>query len=152
MASDTFIARLRGDAATLRPGPRVLAPETVDSVHRARLVAGMAEAVVEKGYAGTTIADVVARAQVSRRTFYAHFPDKATCFLAAYDAASDLLMALIEHAVDRIAGCSCLERGAWGVLAYLHGMAAEPGLSRSFIGEVLYAVREDLELRRCKHA
>ncbi|WP_371859783.1 helix-turn-helix domain-containing protein [Nocardia uniformis] len=31
---------------------------------------GVLEAVAERGYAATTVADIVARASVSRRTFY----------------------------------------------------------------------------------
>ena len=45
----------------------------------------MAQVVAEKGYAATTVADVVERAGVSRRTFYEQFADKEACFLAAYD-------------------------------------------------------------------
>ena len=152
VSSNAFIAQLRGDAGPLRPGPRVLAPEAVDTAHRARLVAGMAEAVVEKGYTGTTIADVVARAQVSRRTFYAHFPDKEACFLAAYDAASNLLMATIAQAVERSAGRSWQERVGLGVSTYLHAMAAEPVLTRAFLVEVLAAGPEALARRRAVHA
>ncbi len=36
--------------------------------HRARLLEGMARAVAAKGYADTTIADIVREASVSRRT------------------------------------------------------------------------------------
>ena len=46
----------------------------------------MADAVAENGYAATTIADVVSRAGVSRKTFYEHFDGKQECFLALYDA------------------------------------------------------------------
>jgi AcrR family transcriptional regulator len=145
-----LIAALRGDAALLPPGPRVLGPEQVAGVHRARLIAGMAEAAAEKGYAATTIADVVARAQVSRRTFYEQFADKEDCFLAAYDAASDLLIALIAQAVAD-------ERRPWkervlaGVEAYLHALAGEPGLTRAFVSDVLGAGPEALRRRRAVH-
>jgi AcrR family transcriptional regulator len=50
-----------------------------------RLICAMTDAVAEKGYAETSVADVIARAGVSRRTFYEHFTDKEDCFLAAYD-------------------------------------------------------------------
>jgi AcrR family transcriptional regulator len=50
-----------------------------------RLICAMTDAVAENGYAETSVADVIARAGVSRRTFYEHFSDKEDCFLAAYD-------------------------------------------------------------------
>ena len=46
----------------------------------------MLESVGEKGYVATTVADVVARAGVSRKAFYQHFANKEACFLATYDA------------------------------------------------------------------
>ena len=60
--------------------------------HRARLTGGLAAAIEEKGYAAVTIADVVARARVSKRTFYEHFADKEACFLALYSETSDELL------------------------------------------------------------
>lgn len=42
----------------------------------------MAECVAERGYAATTIAQVVERAGVSSATFYELFRDKEDCFLA----------------------------------------------------------------------
>ena len=65
---------------------------------RGRMLGAMADAVASKGYAGTTVADVVAGAGVSRKTFYEHFRDKEECFLAAFDAGVDLLLAAIVGA------------------------------------------------------
>jgi AcrR family transcriptional regulator len=45
----------------------------------------MVEAVDERGYAATTISDLVSRAGVSRRSFYEHFHNKDECLLATYD-------------------------------------------------------------------
>jgi AcrR family transcriptional regulator len=148
--SGTLIDALRAGAPALRPGPRVLPAEQVADVHRARLLAGLAEAAAEKGYSATTIADVVARAQVSRRTFYEQFADKEDCFLAAYDAVSDLLIALIAHAV---AG----EERPWeervraAVEAYLQTLAREPGVTRVFVSDILGAGPEALRRRRAVH-
>jgi AcrR family transcriptional regulator len=52
---------------------------------RGRLICAIADVVAEKGYAATTVADVIELAGVSRKTFYEHFGDKEDCFLAAYD-------------------------------------------------------------------
>lgn len=43
------------------------------------------DAVAELGYQNTRLADVIARAGVSRKTFYEYFKDLEDCFLAAYD-------------------------------------------------------------------
>ena len=75
------------DVITQLPrGPHRLAREEVLASQRGRMLAAIAEAVAEKGYAATTVADVVGRAGVSRKTFYEHFADKEECFLAAWDA------------------------------------------------------------------
>ncbi|HEX8102313.1 MAG TPA: TetR/AcrR family transcriptional regulator [Solirubrobacteraceae bacterium] len=150
MSPSAFIASLRGEAGTLRSGPRTASPAVAEDSQRARLIAGMAEAAAEKGYTATTIADVVARAQVSRRTFYEHFADKDACFLAAYDASSDQLMGLIAGAVSDDA-LPWQERVAAGVRAYLDTLAAEPELTRLFLVEVLSAGRAALARRRAVH-
>jgi AcrR family transcriptional regulator len=90
--------------------------------------------VADKGYAGTTVADVVARAGVSRKTFYEHFAGKEDCFLAAYDAGVDRLVARLEQAEagheDRE------ERVRAGVRAYLETLRDEPALARTCLLEV----------------
>lgn len=150
ISSSAFIQALRGGVQVLQPGPRVLASELVDAIQRARLIAGMAEAAAEKGYAATTIADVVSRAQVSRRTFYEHFDDKDACFLAAYDASADLLMAFVTEAVED-PGVTWQERIAAGVRTYLNTLAQEPELTRVFLIEVLAAGPLALKRRRAVH-
>src|SRR3546814_12804231 len=55
------------------------------------MLLAMAEATADKGFVGTSVADVPKRAGVSRETFYQHFSDKQACFLAAFDAAGELL-------------------------------------------------------------
>lgn len=52
---------------------------------RTRMIDAMLTSVGEQGYGGTVVADVVARAVASRKTFYEHFEDKESCFLAASD-------------------------------------------------------------------
>src|SRR5438552_15273623 len=57
---------------------------TATSIARARIFEGMASVVGERGYAATTISDVVKAASISRRTFYEHFQDKEDCFVETY--------------------------------------------------------------------
>ena len=71
-------------SAPIRPlprRPRGLTRDEVLASQRGRMIAAMAETVAAKGYAATTVADVVARAGVSRKTFYEHFADREECFL-----------------------------------------------------------------------
>ena len=105
---------------------------------RGRMLAAMAEAVAEKGYARTAVADVIERAGVSRETFYEHFADKEGCFLAAYDTGVE---ALLEVMAEAVAGSRAgPEKRLDRVLsAYFAAIAAEPAFARTFLIEV-YAV------------
>ncbi len=49
----------------------------------------MVDAIGEKGYVATTVADVIRHAGVSRKAFYEHFTGKDDCFLATFDAVAD---------------------------------------------------------------
>src|SRR3954451_3272974 len=79
-------------------GPHGLERDVVLASQRGRMLGAMADAVARKTYAGTTVADVVAGAGVSRKTFYEHFRDKEECFLAAFDAGVDTLLEAITAA------------------------------------------------------
>jgi AcrR family transcriptional regulator/DNA-binding MarR family transcriptional regulator len=59
----------------------------VTDIQRARMLSAMAEVACERGAANVTVAHVVARSGVSRRTFYEIFEDREDCFLAAFDDA-----------------------------------------------------------------
>ncbi|MDG4826537.1 TetR/AcrR family transcriptional regulator [Asanoa sp. WMMD1127] len=73
------------------------APRTAADI-RASLELALANAVAEKGYAATTIADIVANARVSKRTFYEHFADKEECLMALYGDACTRIMATLRSA------------------------------------------------------
>jgi AcrR family transcriptional regulator len=70
-------------------GRHGLPREVVQSNQRARLLAGAAKAVEERGFASVTIGDIVRHAAVSRRTFYEHFASKEECFKAAFGGLAD---------------------------------------------------------------
>lgn len=69
----------------------------VDS--RARLLAGLSDALRERSYAEVTVADVVRHARTSKRTFYEHFADKHDCFVALLMESNTELRACIADAV-----------------------------------------------------
>jgi len=117
------------------------------ATHRARLTAGLAAAIADKGYAAATIADVVANAHVSKRTFYEHFADKEACFLALYAETSDALLEVIADAVART-GAGWDERLATAARAYFERVAAEPALIRTGMIEIQAAGPAARRLRR----
>jgi AcrR family transcriptional regulator len=124
---------------SLPRGPHQLAREVVVASQRGRMIDAMAQAVAEKGYAATTVADVVARAGVSRRTFYEHFADREDCFLAAYDTGVQIML---DHLLAQATAPdveSWRERVRRGLRAYLEILATEPAFARTFLIEVLAA-------------
>ena len=92
------------------------------------------------------VADVIERAGVSRKTFYEQFSNKDDCFLAAYDATVDELLATIDEALEAFAPDWLAAQGA-AVLAYLEALAASPEFARAFLIEVLGAGPEALSRR-----
>ena len=71
---------------TLRGGVPGETPWERASSPRSRLFGAAVAVVVEKGYHATSVADIAEFAEVSRATFYKHFPDKQACVLATADA------------------------------------------------------------------
>ena len=69
----------------LKPGRHALSRDEVDDIQRARIVSAMVEVAADVGYLGAAVAPVVARAGISRRTFYELFEGREDCFLAAFD-------------------------------------------------------------------
>lgn len=128
------------------PRGRHAAPrEVVERSQRERLLAAMGAAVAEKGYAHTSVADVIARAGVSRKSFYELFVNKEQCFFETYDFAVDVLLTAIAEAMageeDPVAAAVA------GSRAYLHGLSESPEFARTFLVEVLAAGPEALERR-----
>src|SRR3954447_23000521 len=126
-------------------GRHELTRKAVTASQRARLIASVAEAVADKGYAGTTVADVVARAAVSRRTFYEQFDDLESCFLAAYEAGMELLLDEIRREGGGHPGAGRDERIAISIRAYLEALSARPAAAWAFSIEAMGAGPRVLE-------
>jgi AcrR family transcriptional regulator len=122
------------------------ADRTEPARHRTRLLEGIAEAVAAKGYGGTTIADVVGAAGVSRRTFYEHFATKAECFIALYEAASRNTLSVLRAAIDP--GHEWQIQLDRALTAYLGSMAQNPALLRTLFIEILGLGPDGLAARR----
>ncbi len=81
-------------------GPHELSREEVAESQRTRLMAAFTELLAAHGYAGVRLAELVARAGVSKATFYDHFANKQQCMLAAYDEYLRVLIAEIVPAAQ----------------------------------------------------
>ncbi len=125
------------ELSRLPPGRHGLPRDFVVHNQRERLIAGLAEAVAEKGYGGTTIADITRHAAVSRRTFYEHFDGKDECFVAAFDTVTEQLRERVEEAYD--AEDEWADGIRAGIGAMLTFLAAEPNLARLAMVEALVA-------------
>lgn len=94
---------------TLWQGAERPSRDEMAQIQQMRLMRGIIEVVSRKGYANTTVADVLQSARVSRRTFYELFKDKEDCFASAYLYVHRALVKTvrdsqrgISDAVDRI--------------------------------------------------
>jgi AcrR family transcriptional regulator len=124
-------------------------PSDAKAAHRQRLLEGMAHSVGRRGYADTTIADIVAQAAVSRRTFYEHFQNKADCLLALYTTASRQGLAVLREAVNPSLPWQAQAEEV--LRAYLGWMAQSPALTHALFTEVLALGKAGLAARRRAH-
>jgi AcrR family transcriptional regulator len=97
------------------------------------MLEAIAQAVAMKGYAGTTVGDVIARAGVSRKTFYEQFADKEDCFYAACTYVADSLYDTVARAID--AATTPQERLELLVRSYVRALKASPRGAIAFIIE-----------------
>jgi AcrR family transcriptional regulator len=115
---------------SLPRGRHGLPRELIVENQRTRLISGMIETVAEQGYAKATIANVIAAAKVSRKTFYESFANREDCYRAAYEAGFEFLR-------DRVVtGSSAHEwpgsvRG--GLASLLESLGAYPDLAAFFL-------------------
>jgi AcrR family transcriptional regulator len=106
---------------------------------RERLLEAMVKMAAAKGYEATTVADVVEFAGVSRDTFDGMFESKEACFLEAYDAVFDVLVAHVTAAFEAAAGEPWPEQIAAGLGALVGLLAMEADIARLAMVEVTAA-------------
>lgn len=108
----------------------------------------MARCVGRLGYPAANVAEVIAEAGVSRKTFYEHFADKDECFLAAYRQ-------LCEEVVRELAALAKERPAARGKDAlveqqlrnYLEVLSVDVLAARAFVVEVDAAGPKAREVR-----
>lgn len=106
-----------------------MAPEAVAESQRTRILTAMRVAVARAGYQEATIADVIAEAGVSRKTFYQQFEGKDECFAVAYGVEMDRLLEVTMSAFGESDEPWVVRlRGA--LTALCAALAASPELAR----------------------
>jgi AcrR family transcriptional regulator len=112
---------------------------------RERIMRAMAEVAAERSYGGATVGLVVARAGVSRRTFYGCFESREGCVLALLDLGLERIGDLVARAFARE---DTWQDGVCSALASVLGfLDSEPLLARMWLVESLAAGARSLERR-----
>ncbi|MEV5832063.1 TetR/AcrR family transcriptional regulator [Nocardia sp. NPDC052112] len=113
------------------PAVSSAAEATPESAFRRRLLDAMAEAVRDRGYRETTVADVVRNARTSRRTFYEHFDSKQDCFIALLTERNNETIQQIYDAVDPTAAWRTQIRQA--IEAWIRASHQDPTITLAWI-------------------
>jgi AcrR family transcriptional regulator len=117
----------------------------VTEIQRARMIAAMIDVVSERGRSNATVAHVVGRSGVSRRTFYEVFEDFEDCFLAALDQSLACASEYVLDAYEPAEKWHLRIRAA--LIALLEFLEDEPAMGRLCIVETLGAGRKVHERR-----
>lgn len=103
----------------------------------------------ERGFDGTTVPGVVARARVSRNAFYECFTDKVDCFLAGCDEIAADLLAQLEAMAAEPDWLTALRKG---IRIYLRFWEERPAQTRSYLIELPVAGERAIEQRARTYA
>jgi AcrR family transcriptional regulator len=124
--------RSSGAAAVLRPTTPI---DIGQRAQRQRILDAMIESCAEKTFTATTITDVVARARISRTTFYKHFEDKRACFDAALLHCVETLREIAAGAHE--ADDSPADAARKATTAVVEALARRPGLAQLLSGDAI---------------
>lgn len=106
------------------------ATDRAHDAQHARLLAGLADSIREKGLGQTQVSDIVRHARASRRTFYKHFSDKDACFVELMNEMSMRMLEQVDRAIDRGADISTQIDQA--IDTYLELVMGDLALTRTF--------------------
>jgi AcrR family transcriptional regulator len=134
-----------GKSAGERAGPdgcgaspaSVAEVQRAHSTQRERVLCAMVELAGERGFAGCSVEAVIARAGVSRRTFYEQFDGLQACFLAVLDLGAETVTGLVSGAfVGRESWLAGLRHALASLLVFFD---SEPVLARVWLVESMAA-------------
>jgi AcrR family transcriptional regulator len=115
-------------------GRHGLPRELVTRSQRERLLAAVVRSTAARGYAATTVADILEEAGVGRETFYELFDDKRTCALTAHRILTDDLEQKVRDVY--------MEPGEWpertrnALAVTLDWFAADPAAAKFMLIEL----------------
>ena len=128
-----------------------LVREQFAGLQRARMLVATFDVAAQRGAAGVSIAEIVERSGVSRRTFYEHFADRDDCLVAAFERALALVS---ERVVPAWEGKGRWHERVRAALTELLSFCEEqPSLARFLLvdsfsaGTVVLLGRDDLARR-----
>jgi AcrR family transcriptional regulator len=121
----------------LPAGRHGLSPEFVEENQRERIITALVDTVAVKGYRETTITDITKAANVSRRTFYEHFPGKKECFLVAFEMIASHVLESMRASAEVFPDWPQQVRAALATM--LHFLSVEPELARVYALEPIAA-------------
>jgi len=139
---DSSASNPRTGSAASQALPRAYAVRS----ERERLLEAMVRVAAAKGYEATTVDEVVAAAGAGRTSFDAMFASKEGCFLEAYDAVIDILVAHVSTAFESTVGQPWPDRIGAALRALTDLLATESDIARMAMVEV-GAVGEDARIR-----
>src|SRR3954454_21266665 len=119
-------------ARALPKGRHNLPLHVVRESQRERLLEAMLNSVAERGYAATTVPQVVADAKVSRNAFYALFTDKTDCFIALCDELAEELLRYFAS----LEGDTWMDLLRSGTQHYLRFWSENPAFARTYFVEL----------------
>jgi AcrR family transcriptional regulator/DNA-binding MarR family transcriptional regulator len=129
------INQMRSRTRVLRPEDGGLPRGHVTEIQRARMLSAAVEAIEENGYARLTVAQVIGRAKVSRKTFYDLFADREDCFLAVFERTLEQMRVRVVEAFEQES--SWRESVRAGLAALLVFIDEEPELARLCVVDAL---------------
>ncbi|HEU4907035.1 MAG TPA: TetR/AcrR family transcriptional regulator [Solirubrobacterales bacterium] len=106
---------------------------------RERILEAMVRMSAAKGYEATTVEDVLEYAGVTRENFDEMFADKEACFLEAYDAVFDVVIAHVTAAFAAASDQPWPEKIAAGLGALVELLAMEADIARMAMVEATAA-------------
>jgi AcrR family transcriptional regulator len=117
----------------------------VTQIQRNRMLAAAVDTVENFGYENMTVAKVIGRARVSRKTFYDVFADREDCFLAVFERTINQARPIAQGAYELESNWRDGIRAALGSLLIV--MDTEPAVARLCIVESLSAGERVLNSR-----